>query len=156
MTALADQIEITVPGPPAAKQRPRMTMTGHVYTPKKTVDHENVIADHAIDAMRGRHAFSGPVSVRVTAYFEIPPSWPKWKRNAALAGSVRHTGVPDADNLIKLCLDSLNGTGIWPDDSYVVNFSVAKEYAAVARTEILIFSAPGFASSTVKRDQVQP
>lgn len=42
--------EFVVPGPPVSKQRPRRSPSGNWYTPKKTVDYENLVAQCAIAA----------------------------------------------------------------------------------------------------------
>ena len=42
---------------------------------------------------------------------------------------IRHTKKPDADNLAKAVLDSLNGL-IWVDDAQVCELSVSKWIAA--------------------------
>lgn len=34
---------LTIPGVPTAKARPRMTKSGHVYTPQKTVGYERMV-----------------------------------------------------------------------------------------------------------------
>jgi len=150
---MADEILITVPGKPVAWQRAGHNgKTGHFYTRKQTSSFETQAAAEAMVAMKGRQLFTGPVCVRWTAYFGIPPSWAKWKRKAALDGSLRHTSTPDADNLLKM-KDAFKGV-VWKDDSQVIAASVSKEYAAIPRTDILIFSAPGVPSQITRRDQL--
>lgn len=149
---MTDSVLITIPGEPMGKERPRMNGSGRVFTPKKTKQAESAIALAVIAAMVGLKPFDGPVSARVTAYFSVPPSWPQWKRNAALDGRLRHTSTPDADNIGKLIFDGLNKSNkVWADDAYLNNFSVTKEYAVQPRTEVLLFSSAGQAASKVTR-----
>jgi Holliday junction resolvase RusA-like endonuclease len=150
-----DELVVTIPGQPVPKGRPRMTRAGHTYTPLKTRSWESVIQSAVVEArFQGDYflPFAGPVSVRVTAYFEIPVSWPAWKRKAALGGSLRHTGTPDLDNILKLVMDAVNGSGTWADDSYVVGLSATKDYSATPRTVITITRAAGTPSQTTSRE----
>jgi Holliday junction resolvase RusA-like endonuclease len=122
-------IAFSVPGKPIGKGRPRATIRGGhaaMYTPAKTANYENKIALFCQQSMfeKGQKAFAAgvPLSVSIVAYFEIPKSWSKAKRAAAMY----HTSKPDADNLIK-CMDALNGIA-WHDDSQVAVVSIRKQY----------------------------
>ncbi len=64
-------------------------------------------------AAPGVPVHDGPVSVEVRAYFAMPASWPKWKREL---GEREHTSKPDSDNVSKLVLDALNHVA-WRDDA---------------------------------------
>jgi Holliday junction resolvase RusA-like endonuclease len=134
------KIEFTIPGEPCAKGRPRMgrSKSGFAvaYTPEKTRTREGVIASIAMDAMKGREPFTGPVSVSILAYLGIPKSWPK-KRIADPDTWGRPTKKPDADNLLKLVTDALNGIG-YKDDSQIVTVLCAKFWASNPRTDIWI------------------
>lgn len=121
-------IDIHVPGEPVAKGRARVTMRG-TYTPKRTRDWEKRAALAAKAAMQGRPPLTGPVSLSVTAAFSIPVSWPKWKRDLACWGRLRHTIKPDSDNLAKIVQDALNGI-VWADDAQVVDLVIRKDYEA--------------------------
>lgn len=113
-----------VPGIPAGKGRPRFVKaTGRAYTPAKTANYEGLIALAGSDAMDGRALMVGPLSVKVTATFPVPASWPA-KRKAA---AVYHDKKPDADNIIKAVGDALNGV-VWEDDSRIARVSVSKVY----------------------------
>ena len=117
----------TVAIPPTGKARPRMTRSGHVYTPQKTVDAERRIA-YAFQAQGGRlipkeHA----VGLEVTAYFPIPKSFPQKKREAASYREIFPTKKPDADNILKLVADALNGVA-YDDDAQIVRMEISKEY----------------------------
>lgn len=150
-----NQITITIPGEPIAWARAGRSGR-RSYTPKKNKAYETAIAKQTISVMQDREPFLGPVDVRVTAYFAIPASWPRWKQKAAHDGSLRHTGVPDLDNIEKAALDGLNRSGkIWIDDSYVCAISAAKEYSLEPRLEIIVFPAPGAPSQVTTQKQMR-
>ncbi len=113
---------------PTGKARPRLGRGGHVFTPKKTVDAERAIA--AAFHLTGAEMIpeGTPVMLEVTAYFSIPKSWPEKKREAAMAGELLPTKKPDADNILKLVADALNGVA-YADDAQIVRSSVWKEYS---------------------------
>jgi len=144
------EIAITIPGDPVAKGRPRMTKSGRAYTPVKTRQYENYVRACAAQSMIGHKPLTGPLTARVAALFDIPASWPKWKQNAALDGSMRHTSTPDLDNLIKV-VDGLNGV-VFHDDSSICNIVATKGYSTEPRLEIIITKAAGYASQTTKRE----
>jgi Holliday junction resolvase RusA-like endonuclease len=60
-----------------------------------------------------------------------------------LAGSIPPAKKPDADNISKIALDSLNGI-VWVDDAQVVSLFIRKRYATEAGLDIVIrpFLAP--------------
>jgi len=126
----AGTITLTLFGKPHGKGRPRITTWGgfaRAYTPAKTRAYEANLAGVAVEAMAGRKPLYGPLIVKVTACLPVPASWPRKRRDAALAGAIRPTGRPDWDNLAKVC-DALNGI-VWKDDAQVVEGSVVKRYS---------------------------
>jgi Holliday junction resolvase RusA-like endonuclease len=76
----------------------------------------------------------GPLKVTVEAFFEVPRSWSKVKRENALCGLLRPIGKPDADNVLK-CTDALNGV-VWRDDSQIVMAIISKRYSDRPRLRI--------------------
>lgn len=124
-----------IPGDPCAKQRPRMTRTGHTYTPKQTVSYENLVKTIYSDKC-GKY-FDGPVRLEICAYFSVPKSTSKKKREQMLNDKIRPTKKPDWDNIGKIVTDSLNGIA-YGDDKQVVYARVAKIYGVVPRVEVTI------------------
>lgn len=119
--------EITIPGKPMGKQRPRMTRSGIAYTPKETVSYENLVKYEY--TQQGGKYFEGNVAVTIVASFEVPKSVSKKKREQMLEpGGIRPTKKPDLDNIAKIICDSLNGIA-YHDDSQVVDLTVRKYYA---------------------------
>jgi Holliday junction resolvase RusA-like endonuclease len=126
--ALSSPIRFMVPINPVGKGRPRFG-NGRAYTPARTRKAEADIAIMAKSAMRGRQALAGPVVLDVRAFFPIPPSWPKWKRDSAATQRIFPTGPIDADNILKLVGDALNGI-VFVDDAQVVSAAVHKDYGS--------------------------
>lgn len=124
------RIVIELAGPPRGKGRGRAVATrfgARVFTDDKTRTYEAQLRFAGQQAM-GRHApIEGPLAVAVEARFPVAPSWPKKKRLAALAGALRPTTTPDADNLLK-CLDGLNGV-VFVDDRQIVDAHIRKIYS---------------------------
>lgn len=129
-------IRITIPGEPVAKGRPRLTRGGIAYTPAKTQRWESTAKLFCASAVWGG-LIDYPVRVVIDAYFGVPSSWPKWKREMAELENVWHTSTPDADNCQKAALDALNGT-VLRDDSLVCSATVHKRYSDTPRVEITI------------------
>lgn len=96
--------------------RPRVTRRG-TYIPQKTRDYRNRIKGAFMEA--GGMRRSGPVSVHVCVFRELPRSRPR------RVESEPDTFKPDVDNIAKNVLDALNGIA-WDDDSQVVELLVRK------------------------------
>lgn len=123
-------IQFTVPGEPVGKGRPRVVRNNgftRTYTPEKTASYENLVKLE-FQRQGGRMLKVGPVKVWINADFRIPKSVSKRKREAMVAGHIRPTRKPDADNIAKVVCDALNGLA-WHDDSQVVMLHVEKRFA---------------------------
>ena len=103
------------PVEPVAKGRPRMTRTGHAYTPQKTRDAETALRDLAVKY--NCKPFENAICVRMTFYITKPKS----------AKRLMPTIKPDLDNLITI-KDSFNGV-LWTDDALIVELHAFKKYA---------------------------
>ena len=136
-------ITFTIPGEPVAKGRPRATSINgraRMYTPKKTVNYESMVALAAQQAMAGRALIEGPVELSFEARFSIPKSWPK-KRLAAQADYPEFvTKKPDLDNLVKALGDGMNGV-VFADDSQIAQNGVCRKvYGAVPGVTVTVRS----------------
>lgn len=102
---------------PKSKARPRMSKSGHVYTPKDTVQYEKLIADEWT-AQNPHPPFSNPVSVRMIFCFKRPKS--HYNSKGVLKTDVPkfYTNTPDIDNIEKSILDGLNGVA-YVDDKLI-------------------------------------
>jgi Holliday junction resolvase RusA-like endonuclease len=141
---LGEVISITLPGAPIAKGRARSRIVYprkgtpfiSFYTPAETVSYERALARVGKTAMRARAPLDGALKVTVTAYMPAPPSWSGVKRAKAMAGEIRPSVKPDADNVLKT-LDALNGI-VWIDDAQIVDAQIIKTYSASPRLVIEI------------------
>ena len=128
---------IIVPGQPVGKGRPRVTKSGHAYTPAKTREYEDKIKacykEQADNAW-----FDGPVKVTLLAFYKIPKSAAVQDRLDMQSGKKQPMKKPDLDNIIK-CIDSLNDLA-WKDDSAVVWIEALKFYDEEPRLELTIES----------------
>lgn len=135
MTSTDDRIPglyFEVPGRPQGKARPRFAH-GHVYTPQATHEYERLIAACARKELRKEEARkngyrrTGQKVLEVYAYFPIPKSWPKWRREQAERGEIAPTCKPDADNIEKVVADALNGIA-YGDDCKVPDMVARKRF----------------------------
>ena len=117
-------ISFEIPGPVRGKARPRVTRAGITYTPKETVQYENLVKL----CFREAAASDKPVRAQLEVYHEIPKSTSKSRQGAMLLDRIYPTKKPDADNIAKIVLDSLNGIA-YKDDSQVVELIVNKSYS---------------------------
>ena len=91
--------KFSVEGDPVPKGRPRMTKTGHTYTPKRTKEYEDEIG---------------------SAWISLSPRPPMFTGLVELTVNVRErVHAADLDNYVKIVGDALNGLA-WEDDKQVV------------------------------------
>ena len=129
-------IELTIPGPPMGKQRPRVCKFG-TYTPAKTVNYETLVKELYIMQYPQRKPMDDPLQMTVLAYFPIPKSKSKKMREQMLNNTIKPTIKPDTDNVLKIIADSLNGLA-YADDKQIVCASVYKFYSDNPRVEVCI------------------
>lgn len=116
-----------MPGQPRGKGRPKFTRSGHTYTDDKTRNYERFAAACFKKKNReGRAAQGSPVSMFVTAFYKVPKSWTKAKKQAAMDGDIT-PGKPDVDNIAKIVMDSLNKLA-YLDDKQVNRLSIRKQF----------------------------
>ena len=133
-------IEFTVYGQPMGKQRPRTVRNGsftRTYTPEKTVSYENLVKLEYDRQCKERFGDNEPLSLEIVAYFSIPKSVGKKKKEQMIQNTIRPTKKPDADNIMKIIADSLNGIA-YRDDTQIVNATIEKVYAEIPRVEVKI------------------
>lgn len=128
-------IKLTIPGPPCAKQRPKV-YGKHAVTPAKTVNYETLVKQLYI-VEHHRKQLEGPLIMKVVAYFPIPQSKSKKVKEAMLKGKIRPTSKPDIDNLFKIIADALNGLA-YHDDSQIVQGIIDKWYSDNPRMEVFL------------------
>ena len=127
-TALPDGRGLVIETRPKSKARPRMSKSGHVYTPKETKEYEKLISDAWME-QNPYPPFSNPVSVTMAFCFKRPKT--HYDRHGVLKpdAPTRYTNTPDLDNVEKAVLDSLNGLA-YTDDKLVWRKLTSKHWAA--------------------------
>lgn len=114
------EAHFVVHGEPKSKERPRVSRTGNVYTPKTTRDAEKEIVVTYLDKC-GDVYFEKTVELRVSFFL----------------GNKR---ARDGDNMLKLVQDALNGVA-YPDDKQIrsVQMTIWNTTKERARTEVSIY-----------------
>lgn len=111
---------------PVAKGRPRLSKYGHVFTPDKTRQFEKRVRALA-EPHRPKDPLKGALRIMVAFYMKPPKTFTR----------DLPTCRPDADNLLKCILDSLNPVhkkdiviypGFWEDDSQITTIVTFKRY----------------------------
>jgi len=130
-------ISFTVYGSPSGKARPKFAKIGNhmqSYQTKEQNAAENYIKMAYLEAAKGFY-FTGALAMQVIAYFPIPKSVSKKKKEQMLLGEIRPTIKPDCDNILKSIADSLNKIA-YDDDKQIVSAIFDKFYSGRPRTFI--------------------
>ena len=126
-----------VPGQPQGKGRHRIGKYGNAYTPDKTVLYENYIKLSYKKAFPSKPLTAAPLKMTIKAYYLIPLSWSNKKRLKAFDGDIKPTVKPDADNVIKVICDALNGIA-YRDDKQIVDVRCIKIYDVAPHVKIYL------------------
>ncbi len=122
-------------GKPVVGAGGRPIMTHH--TPEKTASFENLVKLAAQQAMGEAPPFADAVALELYVFVTPPASWSQKKQRAAIAGEIRPTTKPDADNVLKAIADACNEI-VWQDDKQITDLVMRKAYAARAETLVLV------------------
>lgn len=134
-------MKFTVPGEPTGKGRPRVTRSGHAFTPEKTANYENLVRVEYERQCRGeRFADDAQLAMVIRAYYGLAASDSKRRRQAKLDGAIRPTKKPDCDNVGKIIADSLNGIA-YRDDAQIVSMTIEKHYDTIPKVVVEITEA---------------
>lgn len=142
---MSESVYFIVDGEVQGKARPRFSrMGGYVktYTPKKTIDYEQRIKACYLAEVPFQPMIWGnkePLEIVVNAYFEIPKSASKKAKERMLLKEYP-TKKPDADNILKVVADALNGVA-YGDDAQIVIATVYKIWSESPKLEITIREA---------------
>lgn len=123
-------ISFDVLAKPRGKGRPRFTRKGHAYTPAQTRQYERVVAMVALAA-------------RQEWEHENAVSWPmKARRGYKLSCEVTGAhGNTDADNVLKLCADSIQGV-LYENDRQLREVHAVKVTGGVPRLRVTVETLP--------------
>ena len=100
------EMHFCVAGPPVPKGRPRLGRGGHVFTPLRTTEYEELVKATALEARPSCWERSGRFDVTIELKLKINRG--------------------DIDNYIKAILDGCNGIA-WVDDCQVVRILAEKK-----------------------------
>lgn len=129
--------EFTVYMEPKGKERPRFGRNGRVFTPRTTTEAEKQIAEAF--RVSGGCEMSEYIKLDVIAFCKIPEKTSRVQRQEMLSGVIRPAKVPDADNILKLVCDALQGPGLLcADDKLITSVSCTKLYSDVPKLVIRI------------------
>lgn len=140
-------VRFTVYGEPQGKGRPRFGTTYskeagrafvNVRTPRETVEYENLVRiEYGVQTGDFRFEDDRMLDLRILAFYSIPKSTSKKKRDAMARGEIRPTKKPDVDNVVKIIADSLNQVA-YRDDKQIVDCQCRKYYSDKPRVEVTI------------------
>lgn len=122
--------------PPKPCPRPRIPRFGKPYYPPAYTQWKKHLELELLNFLT--KPLEGHLSVRIFFMVECPKSFSKTKRREAIEGSGVYPPY-DLDNYSKGILDAMTATGIWKDDSQVVDLKVSKRYADKASIAVLVF-----------------
>lgn len=125
--------KIVVMGECVPKARPRMTKSGHVYTPAKTKNYEHLVRAHMQRVIK--EPLTGPVGLEIIVYRKPPKSLSEKKARELKKDGCFCAVRPDLDNYAKIILDALNRV-LYADDNQVCRLVVEKRYGEESKTEI--------------------
>ena len=118
-------ISFEVAGIPLAKSKPQAVRVGdsvRIYHKKKNANYQNFVKLRAQEEIK--EPLKGPISLKIS--FLMPrPQRMIWKTKPMFA--VPMDRKPDLDNLVKSCLDGLNGVAFL-DDRQVAILHATKMY----------------------------
>ena len=115
---------IVVEGKIKGKDRPRF-YNGYAVTTQETIKYENWVRI-CYQNQSGAY-LEGPIRARIVAYYKVPASYSKKRLQSIRDGLEYPTKKPDADNVAKVILDSLNDIA-FHDDSQIVELTVIKRW----------------------------
>ena len=135
------EIQISIPGKPIAKKRPKFYRRGSfvgAYNAQETEEGKfQLLANSQIKLER---PISNPICIDMLFYMLRPKSHFGTGRNKEILKKTApyvHFSKPDIDNLEKMVYDCLNQMA-WMDDSLIVESRAKKVYSRNPRTEITI------------------
>lgn len=132
------KVDFVIQGKVQAKQRPRFNRySGKTYTPNETIAYENWVKTCYLEKYKDKELMEKPLRVTIKAYFEIPKSTSKKRKQQMMDNEILPMVKPDTDNIAKGVLDSLNGIA-YKDDKQVIELIVNKFYNNIPYVSVMI------------------
>ena len=126
-------VDFVVEGRAIPKARPRVTKSGHSYTPKATVKYEEKVRI----AWKVQSGFKYKGEIALCAEIRFHMAIPKSEKKKRTVGEP-YLKQRDIDNCDKAVLDALNGYA-YEDDKYIWKIESSKVYAERDYTEVKIY-----------------
>ena len=126
---MARGCQFVIEGKIKGKGRPRFSNYGKyvkAYTPADTASYENLIKLQ-FRVSCGDWYSEQPLRMKIKAIHGIVKSASKKDKAKMLIGEIKPTKKPDADNIVKIICDALNGIA-YKDDTQVVELEISKVY----------------------------
>lgn len=140
LTNFENEILFSIPGEPKGKVNMKPIRMGKHLSLCNTEHNLNYMS-LVRDAWFSKKAEKIPDDCRIyfdiNAYFQIPKSVSKLKRERMLRDGIKPTKKPDCDNISKIICDALNGIA-FHDDSMIVGLMVEKYYSEFPRVVVSI------------------
>jgi Holliday junction resolvase RusA-like endonuclease len=134
-------VQLSVPGEPQGKQRPKATRIGKraiIYTPKQTVNYETYIKELFAIKYPDFVLVEAVLEIELIAWLMIPTSASR-KRKAMMENHELRPGKrPDVDNLIKVVMDALEKL-TYKNDAQIVSAKIDKYYSNTPGLDIRIY-----------------
>lgn len=134
------EIKLTISGPPKGKQRPRICRVNGrsmAYTPKETIEYERLVRASYTAVFKVKFERNLPIEISILALYSVPKYVSRKTKELMLNGRLFPTKKPDADNIIKVILDALNGLA-YRDNVQICRVYFEKMYAEIPETKVLI------------------
>ena len=128
---------VIVYGSVQGKARPRFRSCGRfvqTYTPKSTMEYETQIKNEYF-LQENKYYKEEPLHISIRAFFGIPKSWTKKKKDQAVSDLIKPCVKSDLDNIVKVVLDALNKIA-YEDDKQICSIYACKKYSMCPRIEI--------------------
>ncbi len=127
---LKDSFEFVFCEPPRGKERPRMCIKNgktFVFTPRATRNYETRLAIFVEKLMRKKNFKTFPPQTPIKC--EITAIYPVFKNLKRSDENFTKPAIqkPDADNVLKIIFDGLNGI-LYDDDAQICNIFFTKVY----------------------------
>ena len=133
-------IQLSIPGEPIGKKRPRFARRGKItvaYNDQQTEEGKFIAQ---VLAQANGQTINGPIEMTMTATKSRPKSHYGTGRNSGKlkpSAPAYPTNKPDLDNILKFVCDCFNEI-LFKDDAQVVSIQAIKRYGDNPRTEITL------------------
>lgn len=104
------------------------TGKAHSFTPEATQSYENLIRWCYENCPDKKHLKDKPFNISIRAYFKVPNSYSKKKKELCYNNKLAIKKKPDLDNILKVVLDALNGIA-YDDDKNAQIIYIKKLWA---------------------------